>query len=262
MRTDRFSTRGVSRGSQLRCALIALAAAAGLCVAPAARADFRLRVEDLGTGTGIVLTDTGGTGVISYSGSLGGSSVFTLTVTTGISKPVQVPYGSMDLNSVTVDSKGAGTLQITLEDTDFVASANPLPVGANIGGTQTNGSITYQAWADGTNAVINLGADQSPAGALGAIGSVPGTSTAAWSPAFTSSSIAFSGSSGGPNFTVGNAFSLMQQVTLTFNSAGVASFDAAVTTVPEPNSVVIAGIGVAGLLGMGWWRRRSIVAVA
>jgi hypothetical protein len=89
-----------------------------------ANAAFVLTIDDpsIGTGAEVSITDQDladqntNVGAIVFNGSIG---VFTVNVTTGISKPLATAPQLMDLNSVSVSSAGAGQLNISLTDTGF-----------------------------------------------------------------------------------------------------------------------------------------------
>ncbi len=137
----RYSNKGV---------LTAGIAAVAVLVATAqnAKAVFEMQLTDGKAADTVTLVDTNGTGVLSYYGSIGN---FTISVTTGLSKPAlpaQPPQ--LDLNSVDVSSvTGGGTLYITLEDTGFTTTLPSPFLQSSIGGTLGVGtSLTFQSWVN------------------------------------------------------------------------------------------------------------------
>jgi hypothetical protein len=158
-------------------------------------------------------------GAVTYIGGLG---VWTLNVSTGVSKPVigSAENPSMDLNSVDYSSS-AGILTITWFDNGYTGLG-----GANmeIGGT-TAGTIAYGAYQN--NALI------------GTTGSLGGT---------------FAMTTGGSLPYDSTPYSLSEAITIVHSGAGISSFDAALS-VPEPGTLLFLGAGLITLFGI---RRRRI----
>lgn len=121
-----------------------LACLTSLCGIGTANAAFVLTIDDLATtGIDVSITDEGvgdqapsKPGAIVFNGSLG---VFTINVTTGISKPLATSPQLMDLNSVSVSGTGAGQLFIQLTDTGFGPTTDPFSLGIEATVTHTAG---------------------------------------------------------------------------------------------------------------------------
>jgi len=225
---------------------------------------FRMRVEDLTTGQGVVLTDNGAgdiaglAGVITFSGSLNG---FIVNVTTGLSSPViggVTDYAQLDLASVNVHGSGPGVLRISLEDGGYNLGSNTVRALGLVGGTLTapaGSSVTFQTWANAADLVPDFGADHATASLLSPIGSLPPAgSTSAGSASFGPG--AFS-STGFGDFTISGAYSLFSQATLIFSGAGIVSFDQNTSVLPVQSSLLMLGMGLAGAVLVG--RRRKLM---
>ncbi len=177
-------------------------------------------------------------GVVQFTSDIG--SAWAVNITTGLSKPI-LPANShlvkLHLNSVNVSSTGPGTLAITLTDTGYLLPLSDRWMFRHYVGGTTNGTVTAETYYDLDNAEFGMG---STLGTLGPFG--PG---------------AFSGTAHLQiNPVTSDPFSMTQRVTIVHTKAfQITSFDSElVATAPEPGTLAMFGLGLAGL---GFMRRRQ-----
>jgi hypothetical protein len=253
----------------------------GLTSSAQAQGTMRLRIENVTTGNGVVVTDNSLIAGADINALLGALTVsvtidsFIVNVTTGTSKPILPPAGSglvgnMDLSSVHILSSGTGDLRVTLEDTSFTPpnTAN-LALAGRVGGTfsaPAGSTVNFRSFADGTNAVPALGGppDIYPTGALPAIGAIPAGAKEAFSggtgpgaAGVTIGAIGAFAASGSTTFNSGAAgYSIFAQVLVHFTGPGTISWDEEQqVTVPGPGGLVLALVALPGF-GLAWLRRR------
>ncbi len=190
-------------------------------------------VDGLGNpSTGIIFDDAlvapnvANDGVINYQGPLGEWTVNNTTgqgsVPTALNVPGAMALASFDLSS----GQNISTLVIEFTQFDMSSAVRPwrLDFGGTIGG---QGSATYQAFVDNGNGAFVQGVQ---------IGATLGTGLGGF----------FTGSSTGSVVPVNALYSLTQVITI--NGAGVNfSGNAALTPVPESNTVVLLGIALLGV---------------
>ena len=217
--------------------LLAAGAASMLAFAPmASQAALTLTLDDLSTGGVDVIVLDNGVGdafaladVITYIGSAG---TFNINVSTGLGDAATPALFGLDLNSVNT-SLAAGTLRMTLTETDLnFGTVGSSLISGLIGGT-TTGSVNWSLLVDDNN-----------------VGGY-GVGTVAMSGA-TASAGAFS-DSGASTLPVTDPFALTLVVDITHGaSGGTTSFDFS-GSIPEPTSLALISLA---LLGAGVASRR------
>lgn len=167
-------------------------------------------------------------GAVVYNGTLGD---FLVNVTTGLTKPIigSSDLPKLDLNSVNV-SGGAGTLVISWTDTDFTLPDIYPGFLTELGGT-TDGTVEVKAYLDESNNPFGEGILLSDLGPFGS-GAFSGSDSVVIDP--------------------DEPFSLTIVATIIHTGAGQStSFDASVSPVPEPATMLLVGTGLIGLAGLG-----------
>ncbi len=185
------------------------------------------------SGVVIVADDADNDGFVQVSSAIG---TWLINVVSGFSSPAigDQHVDKIHLNSVNV-SGGQGTIYIRLTDTDFQRLEDIYTT--DFGGT-TDGSVSFQSYADGSNTGFGQGLLLSDSGTL--------------------FSGAFSGSDWG-RISMEGAYSMSIYAAITHNDGfQISSFDYAVS-VAEPGTLALVGLG---LLGLGLSRRRKASTVA
>jgi hypothetical protein len=233
-----------------------------------ADAAFRLRIEDVTAGVGMVVTDNGvgdaagAVDIISVSGTVG---AFSFTITTGLASP-GVPfagfYDGMDVGGTFVAS-GAGTLRIILEKDGFAAAPDGgLGLYSGASGTLATGAgstATFTSWANDGDLVPALGPDTFPTAGLPALGAIPAGSVAAGPQVFVTPPVAFAGENT-VAFTKTGTYSMFSSAVFVAVGAGSGSFDHQTGTLPAPGGLILLAAGLPCLAA--YYRRKKAAVQA
>lgn len=215
--------------------LMGAVVAAALWLAPVANATLTLEISDRDDfkatlGTIVWASDTTGSGNVTINSGLGS---WIANVVTGVRSPSTDLVDVLDLNSVNV-SGGAVTIFIRLSDTGFERNTN---YSAHFGGT-TDGSISFQSYADGSNAIFGKRAILSDSGSI--------------------SAAAYSGTDR-DGISMEDLYSLSISASVTHTDGFQISNLMLQGKIPEPSSLALLGVG---LIGAGFVSRRKVKKTA
>ena len=185
-----------------------------------------------------VATSFCGTGCQMFVGAFGD---FSINVTTGLNSGTpDIP--NLDLNSLNVSSNSSGvqhTLHIRMSEVGFTLT--PFQGIMSVGGTSSQGGpFSFSAYADQSNTAFGI------ATPLGSSLTFPGIPVFGGLTAF--------------NVSLGTPYSLTLAADLTTATNGrmQVSFDQQLQTVPEGGTLLLLGMGLAGI---GFWRYRTDASI-
>ena len=249
-----------SRGTLGRLVVAGFLTSAVLVSAVPSLADpMRLRVQNVSTGSGVVITDNGAGDLDPVPGSILATPVlgaqFALTLGVGTSMPPLPGAGSLLTLTGVVVATTPGTLRFLLENDDYAGGATVAGfVSGNLIGPAGT-SISLQSWLNVDNLVPAFGPDVSSPGALPAV-TIPAGSLALFSPAVFGPGV-ISGTAT-EAFSAAGPYSLFAEAIVTFTGFGTASFtDTQVVATPEPGTMVLLGAGLIALAVLPVLRRAA-----
>jgi hypothetical protein len=197
--------------------LLGMTGVAALFMATASSASFIMTVDDLSTaGVDLTLSDNDLNGLILSTATVGS---WDFNVETSGSK---LPGNELlSLTTFNTSSDAAGTLVITVTDTDFTSGG--FDFGATANNLTSGNSVNMEAWLD--------------------LGNVEFAKTTSLGSASLSNIGAYSSTS---YIEPSAPYSLTIETTVTHNSAGTTQTTSAIS-VPEPSVLALFGLGLAGL---------------
>ncbi|MGH7121090.1 MAG: PEP-CTERM sorting domain-containing protein [Acetobacteraceae bacterium] len=205
-----------------------LLSAGGLGLAPVAHATPTLGIEL--SEAGYATSTTTGTGNPLVVSQTFGSFSSNVEVNSVVTDPL-----SIDLGSTQVSTSSAGTLVITASVNGLTSPVGALNFVSQFSGNWTGAvtSVTLETYLDDTNTLFGMA---TPLATLSS----------------SSSPFAFSSYEDGTSVS---PFALTEVMTITTTGAAHLSLDGS-TAVPEPGSLALLGIALAGFGAVGFVRRR------
>jgi hypothetical protein len=220
--------------------MVLLVGAFVMVAAQDADAFFKLDLT-AGANTVVIQDNMGGdidptVGLITYSGTVGAN--WNINVTIGSSKPFlgSADNPMMNITSLNATSTAGGTLTIMLTDTDFTGVVPGFF--SSLNGTLVPGSISLDTYYDNGNGEFALTTQVGNIGPL--LGPAPVGDT----------------DSGLASVTPPYSLTMVSNVVHTAGGDRT-TFDATISGVPEPSTLLLLGFGLAGVAGFAWRRKKK-----
>jgi hypothetical protein len=233
--------------------IAAIVAILAMGMATPARADLEIWASTTGptTSANEVAHVASGTGFqsVNYTSTLGGFNIAALA--TSSNTPGTPTVGYLTGSTVTIQNNNASTatLWISLGDTIYNAPTGSVTVNSHIGGSVTiNGAANMMAFQSYVNS------DDSQNGTTGVTGG-------AQNPVITGP-LSYTSDLFTPIASLSSPYSITETFEITLSAGSLINFgsNTTLTSVPEPSTMAIAGLGALGMIGYGLRRRKALGA--
>ncbi len=236
--------------------ILAMAGILAMTMAAPARADLMIQLSTNGTTWTTVATEASGT-LASYTSPITNFSGFSIqALTTSSNSPGSSGFADLlgSDTSITNKNSATATLYIKLSDTGFTDPYTPglISVDSHVGGTVikpgTANLMTFQSYIDPAN------------GEATTTGFTPGAQNKASGLSITSEAYS---NDAYLNITSGltQPYSVTEYLKVTLSKGSEINFSTSTTltsAVPEPSSLVLAGLGALAMVGYTLRRRKAM----
>jgi hypothetical protein len=216
-----------------------------MAMATPAHATLEIALQEAGVNGGAVTVvgTAADFSAVSFTGTYGG---YTITILGGSSDNGATLSDLLQSTTSVTNNSGANALHLYVTQTNYnLPAGSPLTITSSLGGSITTPTLgltnIFQAYADSTNHAFGTGGFTNGLQSATASGTSYDTGTAAGS------------------FTRSGEYSLTSEVNFALSVGGKANYSSQVnvTSVPEPSTMALAGLGALGLIGFGLRRRKA-----